>query len=251
MQVLSDLHLEFADGFRPLPAEGAELLVVAGDIGHSPEALLQLAGWPVPVLYVPGNHEYDGADIDEADDELREMAGRAGITLLNLDEHRVGGVRFLGCSRWWDFDLLGSERRAECMRAASRYLRHMSSFRWGRPLGPEEVRELALEHRAWLEARLAEPFEGPTVVVSHSGPSARSADPRYGLAPGTGAFCNADDDLIPRADVWLHGHLHCRHDYRVPRPGRAPTRVVSHARGLVRKREADGHDATGALALDG
>ncbi len=99
--------------------------MVAGDVGHSPEALLQLAGWPVPVLYVPGNHEYDGSDVDDADEELREVAHDAGVTLLNLDEHRVGDVRFLGCSRWWDFDLLGPHRREECMRAAERYLRHM------------------------------------------------------------------------------------------------------------------------------
>ncbi|MCH8857457.1 MAG: phosphoesterase, partial [Proteobacteria bacterium] len=34
-----------------------------------------------------------------------------------------------------------------------------------------------------------------------------------------------------------HGHLHCRHDYRA-----AGTRVVSNARGHVRKGEADGFD---------
>jgi hypothetical protein len=77
----------------------------------------------------------------------------------------------------------------------------------------------------------------------------RSADPRFGATPSTASFCNADDDLIPRADVWIHGHLHCRHDYFVPRPGRLPTRVVSHARGLARKGEAKGHDPSGALAL--
>ena len=42
--------------------------------------------------------------------------------------------------------------------------------------------------------------------------------------------------------MWLHGHLHCRHDYTVPRPGRAPTRVISQAMGLVRKGEAEGFD---------
>jgi hypothetical protein len=45
------------------------------------------------------------------------------------------------------------------------------------------------------------------VVITHFAPSLLSADPRYGLAPGTAGFCNALDDLLPQADLWLHGHL--------------------------------------------
>jgi calcineurin-like phosphoesterase family protein len=70
----------------------------------------------------------------------------------------------------------------------------------------------------------------------------RSADPRFGKQPGTASFCNADDDLIPRADLWIHGHLHCRHDYRIERPGRSPARVVCQARGLADKREIENHE---------
>jgi calcineurin-like phosphoesterase family protein len=81
-----------------------------------------------------------------------------------------------------------------------------------------------------------------TVVITHFAPSLRSADPRYGRQPGTASFCNADDDLIPRADLWIHGHLHCRHDYALDRPGRAPARVVCQARGLAKKGEAAGFD---------
>lgn len=243
MQVLSDLHLEFADGYRPRPAPGADLLVAAGDLGHTPESVLQLAGWPVPVLFVPGNHEYDGSELDDADEELRDLAVRAGVILLNLGEHLVTDpvdgrrIRFVGCSRWWDFDLLGPHRRDECMQAAARYLRHMGSAWKGRPLTPEGVRELAVAHRAWLAERLRAPFDGVTVAITHSGPSARSADPRFGLVPGTAAFCNADDDLIELADLWIHGHLHARHDYRVGR-----TRVVCNPRGYERLGEHGSYD---------
>jgi hypothetical protein len=80
------------------------------------------------------------------------------------------------------------------------------------------------------------------VVVTHFAPSLRSADPRFGKQPGTASFCNADDDLLAHADLWLHGHLHCRHDYLVERGARAPTRVVSQARGLADKGEVDGYD---------
>ena len=80
-----------------------------------------------------------------------------------------------------------------------------------------------------------------TVVVTHFGPSFRSADPRYGAQPGTASFCNADDELLPLADLWLHGHLHCQHDYRIEHAG-GSTRVVCNSRGHERKGEARGHD---------
>ena len=238
VQILSDLHLEFASHFRPTAAPDADLLIAAGDLGHSPDALRVLADWPVPVIAIPGNHEYDGSDIDEADEELRSVAAECGVLLLNKDVHTIGRVRFVGCARWWDYDLLGPARRDECMRFGERYLRHMGSARHGRPLRASDVRELAIEHRSWLESMLRQPFDGATVALTHSGPSARSADPRYGVSPGTASFCNADDDLLAFAAVWVHGHLHCPHDYLV-----GTTRVVCNPRGYERLHEHNGYVA--------
>ncbi|MBS0613290.1 MAG: hypothetical protein JSS24_08985 [Proteobacteria bacterium] len=36
-----------------------------------------------------------------------------------------------------------------------------------------------MTQRRWLEARLAEPFAGPTVVLTHHLPHPRSVHPRY------------------------------------------------------------------------
>ena len=80
-----------------------------------------------------------------------------------------------------------------------------------------------------------------TVVITHFGPSLRSADPRYGRQPGTASFCNADDDLLPHAALWIHGHVHCRHDYVVKHQA-GHTRVVCNARGHTRRRESEGYD---------
>ncbi len=68
------------------------------------------------------------------------------------------------------------------------------------------------------------------------------------LSPARASFCNADDDLLPGAQLWLHGHLHCRHDYRVDHPA-GSTRVVSNARGHAWKGEADGHDLLYTLEI--
>ncbi|MEY4428645.1 MAG: hypothetical protein RLZZ182_1334 [Pseudomonadota bacterium] len=250
IQILSDLHLETEQADLAAAPE-AELLVLAGDIDSRWQALARFADWPVPVVFVPGNHEFDRRDVDEALAQLRQRCTDWGITLLDREEttltDRQGRrIRLLGCTRWCDFDLFGLAARPKVMRAASYFVKVMQSTRDGQPFDPIAVREEALAHRQWLLDALehtAAPGPGwdATVVVTHFGPSLLSADPRYGRQPGTASFCNADDDLLPLADLWIHGHLHCRHDYRVAHPG-GHTRVVSNARGHSHKGETLGWD---------
>jgi hypothetical protein len=256
LQLFSDLHLE-TETFDPRPLPGAELLILAGDIDTTWAAYSRFAGWPTPVLVVTGNHEFDGREHGRAQGDFRRLCSRLGFTLLECESfvHRAADGRrwrILGTTRWCDFDLFGPAQRARCERAAAYFTRLMGARVGDAAMDTAAQRQLARASRAWLEAELARPA-GPgwdrALVVTHFAPSLKSADPRYGTTPSTASFCNADDDLIPRADAWIHGHLHCRHDYRVPRAGRSPVRVVSHARGLVRKGEATGHDASGALDL--
>ena len=253
LQLFSDLHLE-TERFDPQPAPGAEVLVLAGDIDANWTALARFAGWPCPVISVAGNHEFDGRDLHSAWPLLRERCERFGIRLLerqSLVLTSAAGlrVRFVGTVRWSDFELFGPAGRNRAMRAAGYFLKLMAAKRGGEPITPELMRDESLACRDWLATELQRANPGPaapdgwhhTVAVTHFGPSLRSVDPRFGHQPGSASFCNADDDLIPLADLWLHGHLHCRHDYSVARPGLAPTRVVSQARGLLRKGECEGY----------
>ena len=260
LQLLSDLHLEAHPDFVPVLAPGADLLVLAGDIGSYQsgsslaargDADFGLArfsprlGWPVPVLFVPGNHEYDGMDFDETHSRLRSTCERLGLIWLERETVALGGVRFVGTTLWSDFDALGPpthdsattltqqlRSREKAFRAANYYLRKTGGTRGGAPFLAEAVREQALVCQQWLRATLAEPFDGPTVVVTHFAPSLKSADPRYGLTPGTAGFCNALDDLLPPAQLWLHGHLHAPSDYR-----HNGCRVIANPFGYLRKGE--------------
>jgi predicted phosphodiesterase len=255
IQLLSDLHLEQHADFQPCPAPGADVLVLAGDIGSYQRGsvlpvlgdvdfgLARFGGWPVPVVYVPGNHEYDGLDVDDAHARLRESCERLGLIWLERETRVIGGVRFVGTTLWADFDALAPrgptatlteqrQAREKAFRAANHYLRIAAATRGGQPFLAAEVREQALRCQDWLRAALAQPFDGRTVVVTHFAPSLRSADPRYGMTPGTAGFCNTLDDLLPRADLWLHGHLHCPIDYTDGR-----WRVVANPLGYARKGE--------------
>ena len=259
IQLLSDLHLETHPHFAPSPAPDADVLILAGDIGSyqtgsclldqhdtdfglarfSPRA--DLAAWPVPVFYVPGNHEYDGLDFDLAHARLRQTCERLHIHWLHRRSEILNGVRFVGCTLWSDFEALVPltgpltlqlKAREKAQRAADFYLRKTGTHRHGLPFLSGAVKAQALEDQAWLRAALAQTFEGATVVVTHFAPSLQSADPRYGRTPGTAGFCNALDDLLVHAQLWLHGHLHCAHDYHA-----GACRVVANPLGYARKNE--------------
>ena len=234
LQLLSDLHLETHPNFQATPAEGADLLVLAGDIGsyqagsrlddtlYGLERFSPKHGWPAPVLYIPGNNEYDNDDFDAVHQRLREACERLDIRWLESETLLFDRVRFIGSTLWADFDALVDpkepmaeqlKKRGKAMRAANYYLSTCATTRNGQPFLAEEVRAQSLASQAWLRDALAQPYEGTTVVVTHFAPSLASADPRYGLTPGTAGFCNSLDELLPQAQLWLHGHLHCAFDY--------------------------------------
>lgn len=237
IQLFSDLHLERDPAFQPILHPGTDVVVLAGDIG-SYQARSRLedddfglarfaprhTGSPARVLYVPGNHEFDGLEHDAAYERLRRVCDHLGIVWLDRESIVVDGVRFIGTTLWSDFDAVAGQEselakqlqaRSKAFRAANYYLSKNTTFRNGEPVLAEEQRAMSLACQDWLRAALAAPFDGPTVAVTHYAPSLRSADPRYGVTPGTAGFCNAMDALIPYADVWMHGHLHCLNDYVV------------------------------------
>lgn len=261
IQLLSDLHLEAHPHFVPQPAPGADVLVLAGDIGSYQQGSLlsdsdfglarfsPKGGWPTPVLMVPGNHEYDGQDFDVAHQRLQEVCEQLGILWLERQEvvmkDATGPVRFVGTTLWSDFDALGPsacdtaatlgqqlKARDKAFRAANYYLRKTLTTRAGEPWLAQGVRDQALACQTWLRAALSAPFAGRTVAVTHFAPSLQSADPRYGRTPGTAGFCNALDDLLPHAQLWIHGHLHAPSDYQ-----HRGCRVVANPLGYARKNE--------------
>jgi hypothetical protein len=269
---MSDLHLESNPHFKPRYLPGADVLVLAGDIGsYQAGSLLGPAGqdepdfglsrfsplpaaeggadWPTPVLFVPGNHEYDAQAFDATHQQLRQVCQRLGLIWLERQSVVLGGVRFVGTTLWTDFGALWQMPMAanrspaadqallgKAMRAANFYLHKTHTVWRGEPMLAEQVQQQSRLCQAWLRQALAEPFDGATVVVTHFAPTLASADPRYGLTPGTAGFCNALDDLLPAARVWLHGHLHCAVDLR-----QNGCRVVANPLGYARKNEQKGY----------
>jgi predicted phosphodiesterase len=226
IRILSDLHLETAP-FTPAETE-ADLVVLAGDIDNGAAGIeWAKRAFRQPVLYLAGNHEYyDG----EYGDVQRAMAGAArggAVDLLDCDGHVVDGVRFLGCTLWTDYSLAPAPERAAVIEDARQHNPDYLAIRYGeRWMAPEDAIALHCTHRAWLEARLAEPFSGKTVVITHFAPHPGSIAPAYSGHPANPGFVVDLESLMGRAALWIHGHTHSFFDYRV-----RGTRIVCNPRG--------------------
>lgn len=233
IHILADLHLEFGD-YTPAQVD-ADVVVLAGDIHIKGRAIpfIQNLFPHTPVIYVPGNHEYYRDALPKLDDALRDAALDTHIHYLENEEWTFGGVRFLGCALWTNFTIFGFDQRDLCMAAAESALNDYALIRVSpkfRRLTPLHTAILHRQSRKWLEERLAEPFQGKTVVVTHHAPSLRSVQPRFHDDPVTAAFAENMEDFIQTypIDLWIHGHTHHCVDYTIGK-----TRILSNQRGYA------------------
>jgi predicted phosphodiesterase len=226
IRVLSDLHLE-AEPFEP-PAALADIVVLAGDI-HNGTAGIEWAKqhFAIPVVYVAGNHEpYDG-EYHATQAALHAAARSSGVTLLDCSEVIIDTVRFVGCTLWSDFAIAGDAGRSLALGQYLPWLVDYRAIRWNdRLFTADDSIDLHANERTWLADRLAAPFPGTTVVVTHHAPHPGSIAPEFVNHPLNPAFVTDLGHLMGRARLWIHGHTHRALDYTVD-----GTRVVCNARG--------------------
>ncbi|MDX7951692.1 metallophosphoesterase [Lichenihabitans sp. Uapishka_5] len=236
LHVFSDLHLGFAGQWHPELAPGAEAVVCAGDVCEGLVEAMQLLRShipaPTPIITVAGNHSFYGRAMDDEWRRGRAAAQAAGITLLENAAAVIGGVRFVGTTLWTDYAVEGEAERGPAMERAAREMNDHRLIGWRAGTRdrfmPAHGLALHIDAVTALDALLAEPFAGPSVVVTHHAPSPRSILPRYRGHPLNPAFCSDLTDLIVRhAPVaWVHGHMHGSADYRI-----GPTRVINNPHG--------------------
>lgn len=236
--VISDIHLEFEPFSLPDDIEEFDVAVFAGDIGRP---IADAIAWidrqrsgllkERPVVFVPGNHEFYGAEIGEATSAARILAQQAGIHMLAPGMVIIGDTRFIGCTLWTDYALLGDPkgaRQAALMRMNDhRLIEIVEDHRRMRFLPTHAAALHALDLNFLVEC-LKEPFSGSTVVVTHHAPHPGSIQPRYrgdALSPAFASDLTGVLELY-RPELWIHGHDHASHDYWV-----GQTRILSNQAG--------------------
>jgi len=236
IQLASDLHLDLIQrkwpGERLIdPIPDADILVLAGDIADGTRVFNLFAKWPVPILFVPGNHEFYEQSEPSMREKMRDSAS-SGIQLLDNSSTEMGGVRFLGTTLWTDYLLNKDYTQSQSMEIAQRGLNDHALIRCGGArFSARDALDRHEEARVWLTSELEKPWAGKTVVVSHHAPHPNSVHPRFAKDPLTTAFVSDLSELVDKADLWLHGHVHDGFDYQVGR-----CRVVANPAGYVLNR---------------
>lgn len=231
--LLSDLHLSVQP--LELPHTDADLVVLAGDLQRPAQGMAWARQFNRPTLYVAGNHEFYGSDLVSTMAALRTEAQGSQVHVLERGEFRHGGVRFLGCTLWSDYRLFDSrEQREEGLQKAQAFVRDFSRIGlvpdFPDRFTPAISQMLFDQSVAWLEERFAQPFDGPTVVITHFAPSRGSIANQFLGSPLNACFVSDLEAQILRwqPTLWLHGHVHHSCDYLL-----GATRVVANPRGYA------------------
>ncbi len=236
--VMSDLH--YHDGWPYVPpdvAPDADVIVIAGDAGEemSRRAIPWLAEsfkkYGRPVIYVPGNHDFYHAHLIHEVRKGQLVAEHHGIHLLAIGQSVIiDGVRFVGATLWTDFDLgsYGHFAELEAMRWLNDY-RYVRAENYRKAL-PKDTASAHVAQRYRIEQILAQPFEGPTVVVTHHAPLEQSLQNGRVENELDAAYASDLSGLVSTyaPEFWIHGHIHCNRDYVYDR-----TRVVANPRGYL------------------
>ena len=227
IQIASDLHIESWRGAMPdeqafRPAEGRDLLVLAGDIhvGLGALAFIERELARSPVVYVAGNHEHYGSMTHEALEEAWRRIAREtpGLHFLSGQAAAINGVRLYGCT--WYSGLWGDDEP----KAAAAIERCITDFRAPYDdAGEWTLRRHVQTHRRQTKAMRK--YAGDVdVIVTHWPPTLHALHSMYAGAIGTERllnryFINDEEALVREMDarVWISGHTHMPHEARVGR----------------------------------
>jgi len=235
---LSDLHLEF--GALTLKPAGEDVIALAGDIGIFTEGV----EWAdevaralnVPVVMIAGNHEFyqtgehRGHSVVSTFDAIREAARKTAgrVIFLECETAVIAGVRFIGATLWTDFALFGSPVLAKYRAVEVMNDYRLIAFSTRQDFTPDLAAGEHAKAIGYISDASREPFDGPTVIITHHAPSARSIAGRYADDALSPAYASHLDTLVANsgAALWQHGHIHISRDYLI-----GSTRVLANPRG--------------------
>ncbi|MAA75159.1 MAG: metallo-dependent phosphatase [Salinisphaeraceae bacterium] len=234
LRVLSDLHLEFYESPEDAGIVndiGCDAVVLAGDIHTGVQGIEWAARtFDQPVIYVLGNHEFYRQEAGLLMDNARACAEYLGVHLLENDEVRIDGRRFLGCTLWTDFSL-GPEPPYVSAAIAQNRVADFRMIRYGgRTVTAGAMAHWYTDSRKWLESKLDE--NDPAIMVTHFVPSPRLIHPTFGRGDEKTPYFTSDleylmGDAVP---LWIYGHNHYSDSKRLS-TGQGETWALSNQMG--------------------
>jgi predicted phosphodiesterase len=253
IQVVSDLHLEFAD-INIQNQQNVDVLILSGDImvaskvnlpnseyGIRFRDFLKRVSFQFPhVIYVAGNHEfYSDGKFFESIDQLRAACSlHDNIYFLERNCKIIDDIVFVGGTLWTDmnkFDPLTLHAIRDMMNDYRATVNDHAGYRKLKPADTVDRHRLTVEY---IKHVVREHKDKQCVVVGHHSPSFQSVHPMYASEYIVNGAYHSDLSEImldnPNIKLWTHGHTHHPFDYAI-----GDCRVVCNPRGY------DGYENTG------
>ncbi len=192
VQIFSDLHVDVFP-IKPITiVPDVDLVIVAGDtcegVLRAFEHLRRLVPMDIPIVMVMGNHEYYRRFVPDELALARSQAPNFNIRLIENDSVTLGvggnhGVRFVGATLWTDYGVFGEVKQAAVMNACAKGMNDHRLIGWQkkpwRRFRPQEAAVLHHQSRAYLKDALSKPFNGPSVMITHTAVHWNSVLPRF------------------------------------------------------------------------
>jgi Calcineurin-like phosphoesterase len=184
-----------------------------------------------PTIYIAGNHEPFGQDIDRDLEKARAAAAGTNVFVMENDTVTIGGIggiTFIGCCLWTDFDLFGDVGHA--MAAAGETMNDYRKIRfrnYERRLRPQNTLQRHMESRDFIARELRQPGRRH-VVVTHHGAHPNAARRGFERDISSAAYTSDLSALIQECgpELWLYGHTHESRDFMV-----GATRMITNSKG--------------------
>lgn len=247
ISILSDLHLDSYFGvsiappteaevrgvFDPIFQTSADVLVIAGDLGHYNHQIRQILKWLRRLYFkhivcVLGNHDYYLSNrimMDDFDENsfnrvaaLRsELNAIDGVHCLNGEVVEIEGVRFGGCDGWYD----GAYWLVN-LNSYYLYCDHHVQEHWKLTM-PDASRIKGINRfdDIWKieQPKIEAVYQQCDVMITHVMPSIdpQYVDSIYRKDIGTAFFTFNGEKYLKgtTAHTWIYGHNHTNQDSEV------------------------------------
>lgn len=223
--LLTDLHLE-GSNMSQLRNPGWDYLVIAGDLSTENGLVDQFFSYKaptdIPIIYIPGNHEFEGKRVDKALNDMRELLQPfENVHFLYNESVIIDDIKFIGSTLWTNFELDGMEKVKENMDWAKQNVVDFTYIFTQKENGkyasitPQEMAKMCDDAIRFLDFELRHnPFDGEKVVVTHFAPHKNSIDPLYKRG-NSSYWVNNLEHLMGFSRYWLHGHIHSSANYNI------------------------------------
>ena len=233
VRLLSDLHMEMGGyKFVELDTDPETILILAGDINVGVRAagfIDQIHGRFLHVIYVLGNHEYYGNDINSVRSDIQKKLKDLNIICVSVIDKAevllINGQKFVCGTLWTDLNRNDADTHTTVGEGLNDF--YLIKNHW-RKFSTQDAYSIHVDtlskFKAWIDR--------DTIVVTHHMPAEWCVDPIFrDCYKLNGGFRSCLEEFIqdtsPR--YWFHGHGHNTVNFKL-----GDTRIISNPRGYPR-----------------